>query len=320
MRKAVVLFLACMCVIGYSACRATDRDNGMETEGKRAHRPGMPMSAEFADENRHYEFYVNEEEPPRDDFDVAIRSLWLYDKGTGKSSRLFTTVRPEYFCWYKVDGDRGDEYPIDSITALNKVIPYDEDKLIVQGCPDARNDFTYIIHIPERKAILLPCNNGFSGFTYEEGMIICQSYRYVSDPEIAGRYTYLQVFDWDGRQVGSIDLEMGRIRDDNILNMGFGFEPKTKFNLEKYINDSDFRFPVKGDQTCWEYLYSFDELSPEDIKKIDEQVSKDPDWKKTSKGYHYNLIDKEYGLNVDMDIDLKHKRVSFIHGVIENNH
>lgn len=37
--------------------------------------------------------------------------------------------------------------------------------------------------------------------------MIFQSYRYVSDPDVAGRYTYLQIFDNTGVMVDTLNLE-----------------------------------------------------------------------------------------------------------------
>ena len=40
----------------------------------------------------------------------------------------------------------------------------------------------------------IDATRGYMGGT-EEGYMVFRSYRYVSDPDIAGRYTFLQVFD-----------------------------------------------------------------------------------------------------------------------------
>ena len=79
-------------------------------------------------------------------------------------------------------------------------------QLIVEGCPDSRNEFSYFIDVPSRKAWYVPANSGYMGGT-EEGYRVFRSYRYVSDPDIAGRYTFLQVFNDSGVMVDSLDLE-----------------------------------------------------------------------------------------------------------------
>ena len=99
--------------------------------------------------------------------------------------------------------------PIDSILVTSRVTIYNYYplQLIVAGCPDMRNEFSYFIDVDKRKAWYVPANQGYIGSTSEEGYMIFQSYRYVSDPDIAGRYTFLQIFDETGNMVDSLDLE-----------------------------------------------------------------------------------------------------------------
>ena len=107
------------------------------------------------------------------------------------------------------DGNKFYPVPIDSILVTSRVTIYNYDplQLIVEGCPDMRNEFSYFIDVDKRKAWYVPANQGYIGSTSEEGYMIFQSYRYVSDPDIAGRYTFLQIFDETGNMVDSLDLE-----------------------------------------------------------------------------------------------------------------
>ena len=113
------------------------------------------------------------------------------------------------------DGDRFYPVPIDSIlvTSRVKIYNYDPLQLIVEGCPDMRNEFSYFIDVDKRKAWYVPANQGYIGSTSEEGYMIFQSYRYVSDPDIAGRYTFLQIFGETGNLVDSLDLEHVRLKE-----------------------------------------------------------------------------------------------------------
>lgn len=310
MKKVVSLAIAFCCLIGYSSCKSSDHSRSDSHI-----RPGIPTKAQFADENDYYEVYVNEESPAKDWMDVAKVSIWLYNKSTKHSSKLLTTVKPEAFWWYQSDGKQGFDYPIDSITAIHKIIPVDSTTLIVEGCPDNRNLFSYIIDIPARKATYIPCNSGIVGFTSEEGLIIGQSYRYVSDPDIAGRYSYIQVFDWDGYQVADLDLEREHIKG-GVLDLYLDFQPKTKLNLKSYVADCDFRFPVEGEQRCWEYVYSFDNLSPEDLSTLNQLAATNKEWEKVDNGYKFTHIDHEWTLNADAFFDLKNNQLIFVHGIV----
>lgn len=143
-----------------------------------------------------------------DSYDVPSVVLMIRDKSDGSEQKLLQTVKPDWFCWYMGDGDRFIEVPIDSITAVSRVFIFNDNplQLIIQGCPDCRNEFSHFIDVENRKAWYVPANSGYVGGT-EEGYMIFRSYRYVSDPDIAGRYTFLQIFDENGLMVDSLDLE-----------------------------------------------------------------------------------------------------------------
>lgn len=146
----------------------------------------------------------------KDEFDIPEVAIWIKNKTTGQEGKLFRTVRPDCNYWYMPDGYKFCPVSIDSIPVTDKVTIYYDDplQLIVEGCPDMRNEFSYFIDVPSRKAWYVPANQGYVGNTAEEGYMIFQSYRYISDPEIAGRYTFLQIFDDEtGNMVDSLNLE-----------------------------------------------------------------------------------------------------------------
>lgn len=155
----------------------------------------------------------------KDEYDIPEVAIWIKNKTTEQETKLYQTIRPDWHCWYMGDGDRFYPLPIDSILVTTRVKIYNNNplQLIVEGCPDMRNEFSYFIDVPTRKAWYVPANQGYVGRTSEEGYMIFQSYRYVSDPEIAGRYTFLQVFDETGIMVDSLDLEhvkLAKYRDE----------------------------------------------------------------------------------------------------------
>ena len=145
----------------------------------------------------------------KDEYDIPEVAIWIRNKTTEEETKLYQTIRPDWHCWYMGEGNKFYSVPIDSILVTSKVSIYNNDplQLIVEGCPDMRNEFSYFIDVPSRKAWYVPANQGYVGHTSEEGYMIFQSYRYVSDPDIAGRYTFLQLFDETGNMVDSLDLE-----------------------------------------------------------------------------------------------------------------
>lgn len=145
----------------------------------------------------------------KDEYDIPEVAIWIKNKKTEEETKLYQTIRPDWHCWYMVDGNNFYSVSIDSILVTSRVSIYNDDplQLIVEGCPDMRNEFSYFIDVSRRKAWYIPANQGYVGHTSEERYMIFQSYRYVSDSDIAGRYTFLQLFDETGNMVDSLDLE-----------------------------------------------------------------------------------------------------------------
>lgn len=145
----------------------------------------------------------------KDECDIPEVAIWIKNKKTEEETKLYQTIRPDWHCWYMGDGNNFYSVLIDSILVTSRVSIYNDDplQLIVEGCPDMRNEFSYFIDVSRRKAWYIPANQGYVGHTSEERYMIFQSYRYVSDPDIAGRYTFLQLFDETGNMVDSLDLE-----------------------------------------------------------------------------------------------------------------
>lgn len=145
----------------------------------------------------------------KDEYDIPEVAIWIKNKTTKQETKLYQTIRPDWHCWYMGDGNKFYPVSIDSILVTSRVWIYNNDplQLIVEGCPDMRNEFSYFIDVPTKKAWYVPANQGYVGNTSEEGYMIFQSYRYVSDPDIAGRYTFLQIFDETGNLVDFLDLE-----------------------------------------------------------------------------------------------------------------
>lgn len=145
----------------------------------------------------------------KDEYDIPEVAIWIKNKKTEEETKLYQTIRPDWHCWYMGDGNNFYSVSIDSILVTSRVSIYNDDplQLIVEGCPDMRNEFSYFIDVSRRKAWYIPANQGYVGHTSEERYMIFQSYRYVSDQDIAGRYTFLQLFDETGNMVDSLDLE-----------------------------------------------------------------------------------------------------------------
>lgn len=195
--KALLLFI---CTLTLWSCNG--RNSASNTH------VGLGFGKELVTENDSVALFIQVVDSARDEFDIPEVALWIKNKTTKKETKLYQTIRPDRHCWYMPDGDRFYPVSIDSILTTRRVFIYNYSplQLIVQGCPDCRNEFSYFIDVDSRKAWYVPANSGYMGAT-DEGYMVFRSYRYVSDPEIAGRYTFLQVFNDKGVMVDSLDLE-----------------------------------------------------------------------------------------------------------------
>lgn len=196
--KALILFI---CALVSWSCSQRNSSNGGNADWN--------SGKELVAENDSVALYIQIVDSAKDEYDIPEVALWIRNKTTKKETKLYQTVRPDWHCWYMGDGNKFYPVPIDSILVTSRVSIYNYDplQLIVEGCPDMRNEFSYFIDVDKRKAWYVPANQGYIGSTSEEGYMIFQSYRYVSDPDIAGRYTFLQIFDETGNMVDSLDLE-----------------------------------------------------------------------------------------------------------------
>ena len=78
-------------------------------------------------------------------------------------------------------------------------VPWNADLFYVDGCPDARNIWSYILDFSDPddiKAIQFPSTEGFISFDSEKRQIHLAAYRYHEE---GGRYSVEQVYSIDGK-------------------------------------------------------------------------------------------------------------------------
>lgn len=139
--------------------------------------------------------------------DMSQVELWLTDKDMQVAKKLLTTHTE----WQEVDWEKAAEYPVTQIMAVDNVhfVQNSEDDaiyMVINGCPDARNVFTYLMPVtlnPE-KALFLPAANGFHAFNKEQNELVCSTYAYYDE---GGRYDIVKVFDFKGNVLRTISQE-----------------------------------------------------------------------------------------------------------------
>lgn len=174
---------------------------------------GLPQTAKLEDYNDDYLVFLNHDKKAEYDEDAFISSLYVFDNKAKQLSKLLTTTEPKQYSWVMPAGEQSEKCKLSDIHAIYeaRLFPYAK-KIIVSGIFDMRNSLSYIIDLDDKSVLFLPTNGGLVGFTMEEGYAIMQSYKYneALDEEgvpMGGRHTLLSVFDENGRNIKSLDLE-----------------------------------------------------------------------------------------------------------------
>lgn len=159
----------------------------------------LPSTAEKQDIQGKLELYVNIDEQPSEDDPAGTYSVWLADKKNGKAIRLLKTNSTATGMWNEMRAANGGvAVEMHLIAAATKAMFATKDgkKIVVEGCPDARNVFTYLIDLPTRTAMQLPGTEGVQLVDRKKGEITIASYGYYDE---GGRYTYTRTFDLKGK-------------------------------------------------------------------------------------------------------------------------
>ncbi len=156
----------------------------------------LPETAVLAAENADHAIYFDQSAAPSEDELAGVVSVWYKDKRTGKVCQLFSTNANAEPMWEKMKNGCA-VVELSNIAAADKAvfIPGADHLVIIEGCPDARNIWTYIIDLKKRTAKQLQATEGLLGIDAEHRQIRLSDYRY--HPE-GGRYSVEKVFTYDG--------------------------------------------------------------------------------------------------------------------------
>jgi hypothetical protein len=172
----------------------------------------MPKTA-VRQQNAHFQYavYINVDKLASGEGEMDdVRSVWLADERTGTVIKVCVTNPMAEAQWSKMSGKVADgvSVPLTQIAAADKamIVPGDVSKVIVEGCPDGRNIWTYIIDPYQGTAIQLPSTEGVVRLDWEKKEIIAASYGYDDD----GRYSVNKAYSPDGkflRRIGEKERE-----------------------------------------------------------------------------------------------------------------
>ncbi len=120
-----------------------------------------------------------------------------------KNDNLLEIIRVQKYVY------GGVRVAIDSSFSILDTKPFPfNDALLVVTCiwDELGPTYSFIVNTETRKAILLPSNRGCLGFTSEEGLPICLSYRHHANGE-PGRFSVVSVYDLNGKLVKEMSLD-----------------------------------------------------------------------------------------------------------------
>ena len=115
-----------------------------------------------------YAVYINEDKPESDEGAMdAVKSVWLANERVGTVEKVCVTNPQAPAVWQQMNTPEANavDVPITNIAAADKawVVITDMTKVIVEGCPDGRNIYTYIIDTENHTAKQFPSTEGLTG-------------------------------------------------------------------------------------------------------------------------------------------------------------
>lgn len=154
----------------------------------------LPKTAVLAEELGSKSVYIQTETGEED-----VQIVWLTDKEkqtVTKVCQTFPGTEPQWQRMSQPDAD-GVSVGLASIAVAEKayIAPGDGSKVIVEGCPDGRNEWTYVVDTKNHTAIQLPSTEGVVDINHDTSEITLGFYGYDDD----GRYSYLKVYDANGK-------------------------------------------------------------------------------------------------------------------------
>ena len=122
----------------------------------------------------------------------------------GVDSLLTTTPFAEQRWAEMTDGPV--EVALTQIAAADKVcfVPGHPQLLLVEGCPDARNIWTYIVDLKEKTARQFPSTEGILRFSASGDTLILGAYRYHEE---GGRYSVAKTYTLAGQFIKEEETE-----------------------------------------------------------------------------------------------------------------
>lgn len=156
---------------------------------------GIPATAVCQDTHYDCAAYINQERPSANEGEVpAVNSVWWKNLATGEVIFVCQTNPNAAAHWAEMQGREAAavEVPVTDIIAADqaKIAPGNGRQLIIEGCPDGRNLWTYVFDLDTNIVRQFPSTEGVVSIDYDKGELILSSYAYDDE----GRYSYLNAY------------------------------------------------------------------------------------------------------------------------------
>ena len=140
---------------------------------------------------------------------VYVVTIWKYYKKQNDIQEIVTAHPMADLLWYNPDKKHGVTLGLDSVFVASgaMLVPLNPDLIVINGKIDKMEaTYTFLVDKDAGKAILLPSNRGCVGFTSEEGLPICLSFRNHANGE-PGRFSVVSVYDEKGNLVKEMSFD-----------------------------------------------------------------------------------------------------------------
>lgn len=171
----------------------------------------LPASAEEQDRQGGLVLYVNAEQTRSEDEPEGIYSVWMADERARTVRRILLTNPTAPGLWDDMKDKNAAPTAMHLIATAERALfaTKDGSRIVVEGCPDGRNYWTYIVDTKRRTVKQLPSTEGVQSIDLNRGEILLASYGYYPAPDY-GRYTVTHAYSTEGkflRQVGEPEPE-----------------------------------------------------------------------------------------------------------------
>jgi hypothetical protein len=165
----------------------------------------LPKTAKLVDNRGQLALYVDESGDANENNPDTYYTVWLIDENTNTMQRVCYTNPTSAAPWEEMSGEKADavEVPLNLIATAEQAYfaPGKGTKILVEGCPDGRNIWTYIIDIDTYTAKMFPSNEGMSQMDFDNDEIILSTYGYYAE---GGRYSFLRAYSPSGKYLRNV--------------------------------------------------------------------------------------------------------------------